>query len=101
MIQTVTEAHRQADTHTDKHTHTYRNRHIHRHLQTLAARQSHVLQANGTHENICMFVLCCPVLSSSLARLPHAPRSAILRLSLGTQKMASGQVELTTYRPGG
>lgn len=81
MIQTVTHIDRHTSTYTqtgrhthrNRHSHTYRDRHIHSQLQTLAARQSHVLQANGTHENICMFVFCCPVLSSSLARLPHPP----------------------------
>lgn len=101
MIQTVT--------HIDRHTSTYTQtgRHTHTETDTFTVSCKHsqrdsrmsckLMARMRIYVCLCCVALCCRL---PLLVLP-TPCSAILRLSLGTQKMASGQVELTTYRPGG
>lgn len=100
----------QAVTHIDRHTftHTQTGRYIYRETDTFTVTCKHsqrdsrmsckLMARMRIYVCLCCVALCCRL---PLPVFPTPPRSAILRLSLGTQKMASGQVELTTYRPGG
>lgn len=101
MIQAVTHIARHTFTHTQTGRYTYRETDTftdtRKHSQRDSRMSCKLMARMRIYVCLCCVALCCRL---PLHRLPH-PRSAILRLSLGTQKMASGQVELTTYRPGG
>lgn len=85
----------QAVTHRDRHTSTYTQtgRHTHTETDTFTvsckhsqrdSRMSCKLMAR-MRIYVCMFVLCCPVLSSSLARLPHPLQCHLAPLSWHTE----------------